>query len=124
MEGLTMDEKWFDNIARRVGGLRSRRDALKAAGGVAAAAFAALGLENSALAQVSTQDHCQVRGGTCITKRECCGWRRRSREIVCRPITGLSGDRCCGTDTARCTDDLDCCELFECNLTTLRCQRT
>ena len=81
------------------------------------------GLEESALAQVTTQDHCQVRGGTCNKARTCCGWRRNSKGIACRPITGLSGDRCCGTATARCTDDLDCCELFECNVATLRCQR-
>jgi hypothetical protein len=41
-----MDEQRFDNIARRSGRIRSRRDALKTAGfGTVAAAFAAFGLE-------------------------------------------------------------------------------
>src|SRR5215212_3561652 len=72
-----MDDKSFDNIARRLGGLRSRRAALKTAGGAAAAAiFTALGLQNSALAQgiqVTIEANCLVRGETCQKKKDCCG---------------------------------------------------
>ena len=87
-----MDDQGFDNIARRLGGLRSRRSALKTAGcGTAAAVFAALGLEKSALAQVTIQNHCLVRGSACQRARECCGWWRKSREILCRTSTAGPG---------------------------------
>jgi hypothetical protein len=116
MEGHTMDEQRFDNIARRLGGLRSRRDALKTVGCGAAAVFTALGLENSALAQeVGAENHCQVRGGPCLKKKECCGARRKSNEIVCKTSTAGPGTRCCGQKTAFCQDDTDCCQLFFCN---------
>jgi hypothetical protein len=119
-----MDEKGFDNIARRVGGLRTRRDALKAAGcGTAAAIFAALGLENSALAQVTVQNHCRALGTPCTKASQCCGFRRRSTEIRCKPITGRSGTRCCGQARASCDTTDDCCELYECNQSILECQR-
>ena len=120
-----MDEQRFDNIARRVGGLRTRRDALKTAGcGTAAAIFAALGLEKSALAQqVGIQDHCKTLQVQCDKARECCGFRKGSTEIRCKNITGLSGERCCGQARASCNEDQDCCEDFECNLNTFRCRR-
>jgi hypothetical protein len=118
-----MDDKGFDNIARRLGGLQSRRSALKTAGcGAAAAVFAALGLENSTLAQVTSQNHCLVRGRQCTRARECCGWRRGSKEIVCKPISGMSGNRCCGQGRATCNDNSDCCQLYQCNLSRLECQ--
>jgi hypothetical protein len=121
-----MDDKTFDNIARRLGGLRSRREALKTAGGVAAAVFTAVGLENSALAEevVGIENHCKARRVTCEKPKECCGYRRkRKREIVCKPITGLGGgDRCCGQNKASCFADDDCCQLYECNQNTLQCQ--
>jgi len=122
-----MDDRGFDNIARRVGELRSRRAALKIAGyGTVAAVFAALGLENSALAEgvVGIENHCKTRRVTCEKPKECCGYRRKSkREIVCKPITGLpGGPRCCGQNKASCFDDDDCCQLYECNQNTLQCQ--
>jgi hypothetical protein len=112
-----MDDQRFDNIARRLGGLRSRRSALKIAGsGAAATLFAALGLETSARARgISTENHCLVRGQRCESKGQCCGAVRRSKEIVCSTIAGMSGDRCCGKTTASCVDDDDCCELYFCN---------
>jgi hypothetical protein len=116
-----MDDKGFDNIARRLGGLQSRRSALKTAGcGTAAAIFAALGLENSALAQIGIQNHCLVRGRECFRARDCCGWRRRTKEIVCRASNAGPGDRCCGQARASCEDDTDCCALYTCN-TSFRC---
>ena len=119
-----MDDRGFDNIARRLGTLRSRRSALKTAGcGTVAAVFAALGLDNSALAQVTTQDHCKTLQRPCDRARECCGFRKGSSEIRCKTITGLSGERCCGQAKASCNEDRDCCQDFECNMTTLRCQR-
>jgi hypothetical protein len=121
-----MDDKTFDNVARRLGGLRSRRAALKTAGGaVAAAVFTALGRENSALAEdgVSIENHCKARRVTCEKPKECCGYRRkRKHEIVCKPIPGLSGTRCCGQNKASCFADDDCCQLYECNQNTLECQ--
>jgi hypothetical protein len=119
-----MDDRRFDNIARRVGGLRSRRSALKIAGsGTAAAVFAALGLENSARAgDLGVANHCVAQGANCSRKKDCCGARKRSKEIVCDIITGQEGRRCCGRRGASCGDDAQCCETFECNLITQRCQ--
>jgi hypothetical protein len=118
-----MDEQRFDNIARRLGGLRTRRAALKTAGcGTAAAVFAVLGLENSALAQVTTEDHCTVRTLACNRNKECCGYsRKRRREIVCKPSNAGPGDRCCGQRRASCRDDADCCLTFRCSTTELEC---
>src|SRR5829696_5498491 len=70
-----MDDKTFDNIARRLGGLRSRRAALKTAGSAAAfAVFTALGRETPALADdgVGIENHCLVRGAICQKKKDCC----------------------------------------------------
>jgi hypothetical protein len=119
-----MDDQGFDNIARRLGGLRTRRDALKTAGcGTAAAVFAALGLEKSALAQqVGIENHCLVRGERCDSKLECCGARRRSKEIVCKASNVDGADRCCGQAKASCLDDDDCCLAYTCN-TNFRCVR-
>jgi hypothetical protein len=112
-----MDEQRFDNIARRLGGLRTRRAALRTAGfGTAAAFFTALGLEKSTLAQeVGVEDHCLVRRAICQKKKDCCGARRKSQEIVCDDSNAGAGKRCCGKNTASCTDDTDCCALFFCN---------
>ena len=112
-----MDEKSFDNIARRMGGLRSRRSALRTAGcGAAAAVFTALGLEKSALAQVTIENHCLVRRAICQRNKDCCGFRRRSREIVCDLSNAGSGDRCCGRRSASCLADNDCCLNYFCNI--------
>ena len=118
-----MDDITFDNIARRLGGLRSRRAALKTAGGAAAAAvFTAIGLENSALAQeVGIENHCLVRGATCQKKKDCCGAKGNSKEIVCKTITGLQDNRCCGQQKASCLTDEHCCALYTCN-TQGKCQ--
>ena len=112
-----MDEKGFDNIARRIGGLRTRRDALKTAGcGAAVAVFAALGLENSALARrVGTENHCRALGTPCTRARQCCGWRYKSPEIRCKDSNAGSGNRCCGQTSASCLDDTDCCLNYFCN---------
>jgi hypothetical protein len=112
-----MDGQRFDNIARRLGGPLSRRFALKVAGGGAAAAvFAALGLESSVLAgQVGTENHCLVRGERCTKKKQCCGARRKSKEIVCKISPAGEGTRCCGQKNASCLDDNDCCDLYFCN---------
>jgi hypothetical protein len=116
-----MDDQGFDNLARRLGGLRSRRSALKSAGcGTVAAVFAALGLEQSALAQATIENHCVVRREPCVRKLDCCGARRRSKEIVCDLSNAGSGIRCCGRNRASCFDDTDCCATFACN-TAQRC---
>ncbi len=120
-----MDDRSFDNIARRLAAPRSRRGALKTAGhSTVAAVFTALGLENSALArEVGTENHCIVRRGSCDQKKKCCGYsNNRKREIVCKPIPGFSGTRCCGQNKASCFDDTDCCQLYECNQNILQCQ--
>jgi hypothetical protein len=115
MEGLNMDDQKFDNIARRLGQLRSRRDALKIASCGTVAVFAALGLENSALAQVTIENHCKAIGTSCTKKKQCCGARRSSKEIVCSSIAGRTGKFCCGQATASCEFDTQCCSLFRCN---------
>src|SRR5215212_3656569 len=91
-----MDDTSFDNIARRLGGLRSRRAALKTAGGAAAVVFTALGLETSARAQVSIENHCKVPGLSCNKKKQCCGAKKKSKEIVCDLSNAGTGPRCCG----------------------------
>jgi len=113
-----MDDKSFDNIARRLGGLRSRRAALKTAGGAAAAAvFTAIGLENSALAQeVGIENHCLVPGAICQKKKDCCGAKRKSKEIICNLSNAGSGNRCCGQRRASCLDNDDCCLNYFCNI--------
>jgi hypothetical protein len=126
MEGLTMDEQRFDNIARRLGRIRSRRDALKTAGlGTVAAAFTAFGLEKSALAQVVTiENHCRVRGAPCPdnNKKKCCGYtKKHKKEIVCGPSTEGPGPRCCGQKNASCVDDTDCCLTYRCSVNDLIC---
>jgi hypothetical protein len=111
-----MDDKSFDNIARRLGGLRSRRAALKTAGGAAAVVFTALGLETSALAQVSIENHCKVPGLSCNKKKQCCGAKKKSKEIVCDLSNAGTGRRCCGRNRASCRDDNDCCLNYFCNI--------
>jgi hypothetical protein len=119
---VNMDDRGFDNIARRLGGLRSRRSALKTAGcGTAAAIFAAFGLENSALAQITVERDCLVRGAQCQSARQCCGWKRNSKEIRCKTSTAGDGTRCCGQKGASCLNDTHCCSLFFCN-SAQRCQ--
>jgi hypothetical protein len=116
-EGLTMDEQRFDNVARRLGGLRSRRDALKTAGCGAVAVLAAFGLENSALAQqLSVADTCLAPGVPCQKSRQCCGFRRQSKKIRCKLSNAGTGNRCCGQRGASCFDDNDCCLNNFCNL--------
>ena len=111
-----MDDRGFDNFARRLGGLGSRRSALKIAGcGAAAAVFAAFGLETSTLAQVTAQNHCKALGVGCTRARQCCGWRRKSKEIRCTASNAGTGQRCCGTTRASCLDDTDCCLNYFCN---------
>jgi hypothetical protein len=119
MEVRIMDEQRFDNIARRLGGIRSRRDALRTAGfGTVAAVFTALGLKNSALAQdVGIENHCITLGLRCENKKDCCGFsRKRRREIVCKLSNAGSGDRCCGQEKASCVDNFDCCLNYFCNI--------
>src|SRR5215213_4777724 len=115
-----MDDRGFDNIARRVGDLRSRRAALKIAGcGTVAAVFAALGLENSALAQdiqVGIEANCLVRGERCEKKKQCCGGKKNSKEIVCKTSAAAgTGLRCCGQAKANCLNNSHCCDLYFCN---------
>jgi hypothetical protein len=119
-----MDEQRFDNIARSLAILRSRRGALKTAGfGTVAAVFSSLGPQKSALADFNTEHHCKEPGVPCGKKTECCGFtRKRPKETVCKPITGLDGPRCCGQARASCFEDQDCCQLYECNLNTFECQ--
>src|SRR5215208_5092664 len=105
-----MDEQKFDNIARRLSVLRTRRGALKTAScGAAAAIFSALGLEKSALGQVTIENHCVVRRGSCRRKLDCCGAKRNSKEIACGLSNFDTGDRCCGRRSASCVDADDCC---------------
>ena len=114
-----MDEQKFDNIARRLGRIRSRRDALKTAGfGTVAAIFTAFGLEQSALAQVVTiENHCLDRGVACDNKKQCCGFsKKRRKEIVCDLSNAGPGNRCCGKTRASCFSDDDCCALYFCNI--------
>lgn len=121
-----MDDRGFDNIARRLGAIQSRRSAFKIAGsGAAGAVLAALGLESSALAgDLGATNHCLVRGSSCEKRKQCCGYRRKSRrEIVCKSSSAGPGLRCCGQSKASCVDTTDCCDLYECNQSTLKCQR-
>jgi hypothetical protein len=95
---------------------RSRRGALRTAGlGTVAAVFTSFGLEKSALAQVTAENHCIVRRAICQKKKDCCGARRKSNEIVCSDSNFAAGNRCCGKSKASCIDDGDCCALFFCN---------
>jgi hypothetical protein len=117
IEGSTMDELRFDNIARRLGGLRSRRGALKTAGCGAAALFTAFRLEKSAFSQVTIENHCIARELSCEEKKKCCSFsRKRRKEIVCKLSNAGTGNRCCGQDRASCFDHDDCCLNYECNI--------
>jgi hypothetical protein len=117
MEGLNMDDQKFDNIARRLGGLRSRREALKAAGVAVAAVFTGLGLDQSTLAQeFGTENHCVAYGVGCTNKKQCCGYnRRRKNEVVCDLSNAGPGDLCCGQTRASCFTDEDCCRNYFCS---------
>jgi hypothetical protein len=112
-----MDGQRFDNFARRLGELRSRRDALKAAGSAAAAVFIGLGLEKSTLAQeFGTEDHCAAYGVGCTNRKQCCGYnRRRKREVVCGLSNAGPGNLCCGQTRASCFTDEDCCRNYFCS---------
>jgi hypothetical protein len=54
-----MDDRRFDNIARRLGRIPSRRDALRSGSlGTVAAIFTAFRLEKSGLAPVTGENQC------------------------------------------------------------------
>ena len=79
-----MDDTSFDNIARRLGGLRSRRAALKTAGGATVAAvLTAIGLENSALAQEVGIETTAWFEGNMPEEERLLRRQAKSKEIIC-----------------------------------------
>lgn len=116
-EEFSMDGTRFDDLVRGAAGSRSRRAALKAlGGGIAASAFAGLGLRSATAQEISPEACIELRR-KCERASQCCGGDR----FVCDEITNRCDrsklrrkDRCCGNDDAECKDNCDCCVDHKC----------
>jgi hypothetical protein len=104
-----MDEKGFDGLAKGVARAGSRRNALRAGLGAAAAgALAAIGVGGKEAE--GRKKRCRPKGilEPCTSTGQCC---RSKTGRICAS-TGCNGfplQSCCRPQGARCSADCDCC---------------
>lgn len=112
-----MEDRRFDEMAKRLAAGGSRRTLI--GGGVGAALAAVLGLRvPAAEAAVS----CREFRRKCTGADQCCGGKSACRRVT-KLTCDLDGRRCCGTEGAFCAngDTCSCCGDLVCNPTTNRC---
>jgi hypothetical protein len=111
-----MDGSTTDRLARMLLGA-SRRRALQAALGGAAAAtagMAASGLGGDAQKKKRCKKRrCRARalGAGCETTLQCCP---NETNRICAFASGMPGPKCCGVLGATCVSSNDCCSGFVC----------